>query len=397
MLTILHGFHRYKQLRRCIRSSTAVETTGYVPPSQPTSGPNVRETQVNVVRHGLLARVAGPTLIAVRFRAPGRVVNDRSAYKLEAVTAAQRVDEFEALRPHLLAVGYRLTGTFADAEDAVQDAWLRWQASSDAPDNLRAWLTTVVSRLALDRLRSAGRRRETYVGEWLPEPVVTTPGVADPLSAVVANEDARYAAMLVLERLTPDQRVAFVLHDGFAVPFGEIASLLGTTDAAARQLASRARRIVGDHQGPVDTAHDEVVGSLLVAMAAGDMDAVIKLLRQDITFVGDSNGKARTAIHIITGADKVARFMFGLARRYGPGWLESSRLALVNGELGLYLVGHPGSDGYPPVQPRIIALSVSDGKVDAVWDVANPDKFTGSPLRSDAAQQPTEHGTRHRN
>jgi len=132
-------------------------------------------------------------------------------------------------------------------------------------------------------------------------------------------------------------------------------------------------------------------------MAAGDMDAVIKLLRQDITFVGDSNGKARTAIHIITGADKVARFMFGLARRYGPGWLESSRLALVNGELGLYLVGHPGSDGYPPVQPRIIALSVSDGKVDAVWDVANPDKFTGSPLRSDAAQQPTEHGTHHRN
>ena len=325
------------------------------------------------------------------------MVNDRSAYKLEAVTAAQRVDEFEALRPHLLAVGYRLTGTFADAEDAVQDAWLRWQASSDAPDNLRAWLTTVVSRLALDRLRSAARRRETYVGEWLPEPVVTTPGVADPLSAVVANEDARYAAMVVLERLTPDQRVAFVLHDGFAVPFGEIASLLGTTDAAARQLASRARRIVGDHQGPVDTAHDEVVGSLLVAMAAGDMDAVIKLLRQDITFVGDSNGKARTAIHMITGADKVARFMFGLARRYGPGWLESSRLALVNGELGLYLVGHPGSDGYPPVQPRVIALSVSHGKVDAVWDVANPDKFTGSPLRSDAAQQPTEHGTHHRN
>src|SRR4029077_17806431 len=167
----------------------------------------------------LLARVPGPTLVTVRFRATGRVVNDRSAYKLEPVTAAQRVDEFEALRPHLLAVGYRLTGTFADAEDVVQDAWLRWQGSSDAPRDLRAWLTTVVSRLSLDRLRSAAHRRETYMGEWLPDPVVTGLDGNDPLAAVVAADDARFAAMVVLERLTPDQRVAFVLHDGFAVPF----------------------------------------------------------------------------------------------------------------------------------------------------------------------------------
>jgi RNA polymerase sigma-70 factor, ECF subfamily len=313
--------------------------------------------------------------------------------KLGSVTAAQRVDEFEALRPHLLAVGYRLTGTFADAEDAVQDAWLRWQASPDEPADLRAWLTTVVSRLALDRLRSAARRRETYVGEWLPEPVVTPPGVDDPLSSVVANEDARYAAMVVLERLTPDQRVAFVLHDGFGVPFSEIASVLGTTDAAARQLASRARRIVGEHRGPVDTAHDAVVGNLLAAMAAGDMPEVIRQLHPDVTMVGDANGKARTAIHPIKGPDKVARFLFGLARRYGPGWLESIRLALINGELGAYWVGSPGRDGYEPVQPRITAVAVRDGKVYAVWDVANPDKFTGSPL----APRPTEPGTRHRN
>ncbi len=324
------------------------------------------------------------------------------------MTAAQRVDEFEALRPHLLAVGYRLTGTFADAEDAVQDAWLRWQASSDAPDDLRAWLTTVVSRLALDRLRSAPRRRETYVGEWLPEPVVTTPGVADPLSAVVAHEDARYAAMVVLEKLTPDQRVAFVLHDGFAVPFSEIASVLGTTDASARQLASRARRVVGQHQGPVDTAHDEVVGRFLAAMAAGDLDAVVGLLHPGVTFTGDSNRKAPTAFRVVRGPDKVARFLFGLARRYGPGWLESSQLALVNGELGAYTPGAPGRDGHPPMMPRITALTVRDGKVSAVWDVANPDKFTGSPLKLDAlrasahrppqqSRQPTEPGTRHRN
>jgi RNA polymerase sigma-70 factor, ECF subfamily len=327
------------------------------------------------------------------------------------VTAAERVDEFEALRPHLLAVGYRLTGTFADAEDAVQDAWLRWQASADAPEDLRAWLTTVVSRLALDRLRSAARRRETYVGEWLPEPVVTTPGVADPLSVVVAHEDAHYAAMVVLERLTPDQRMAFVLHDGFAVPFSEIGSVLGTTDAAARQLASRARRIVGEHRGPVDSKHDEVVGRFLAAMAAGDVQAVTALLHPEVTFTGDSNRKAPTAFRVIRGPDKVARFLFGLARRYGPGWVEASRLGLVNGQLGAYTPGAPGHDGYPPIMPRITALTVRDGKVYAVWDVANPDKFTGSPLRSDAlrasahrrsdallhSRRPTEPGTRHRN
>jgi RNA polymerase sigma-70 factor (ECF subfamily) len=295
------------------------------------------------------------------------------------VTAAQRVDEFEALRPHLLAVGYRLTGTFADAEDVVQDAWLRWQGSADVPKDLRAWLTTVVSRLALDRLRSAARRRETYVGEWLPEPVVTRPD--DPLSAVVASEDARYAAMVVLERLTPDQRVAFVLHDGFAVPFGEIASVLGISDVSARQLASRARRIVSDHRGPVDTAHDEVVGRFLAAMAAGDMAGVVALLHPDVTFTGDSNRKAPTAFRVVHGPDKVARFLFGLARRYGPGWLESSQLAFVNGELGAYSPGTPGHDGHPPMLPRITAVTVRDGKIAAVWDIANPDKFTGSPLR----------------
>src|SRR5215211_8057644 len=159
------------------------------------------------------------------------------------MTASTRVDEFEELRPHLLAVAYRLTGTVADAEDVVQDAWLRWERAKPGEiADLRAWLTTVVSRLSLDRLRSAAHRRETYIGEWLPEPIVTT-GEDDPLSVVVSRDDARFAAIVVLERLTPDQRVAFVLHDGFAVPFPEIASILGVSDAAARQLASRARRI----------------------------------------------------------------------------------------------------------------------------------------------------------
>jgi RNA polymerase sigma-70 factor, ECF subfamily len=314
------------------------------------------------------------------------------------MTASMRVDEFEELRPHLLAVAYRLTGTVADAEAIVQDAWLRWdRAHSDAITDLRAWLTTVVSRLSLDRLRSAAHRRETYVGEWLPEPVVTGFDGTDPLAAVVAGEDARFAAMVVLERLTPDQRVAFVLHDGFAVPFGEIADVLGVSAASARQLASRARRAVASAPPPVaDETHNEVAGKLMAALAAGDMEAVVRLLHPEVTFTGDSNRRAPTAARVIHGPDKVARFLFGLARRYGPGWLSSNQPAMVNGQLGSYTAGTPARDGYPAMTPRVTAMTVRDGRVCAIWDIANPDKFTGSPL-SQNLPLPTEPGTRHRN
>jgi RNA polymerase sigma-70 factor (ECF subfamily) len=299
------------------------------------------------------------------------------------LSGTTRTDEFEELRPHLLSVAYRLTGTIADAEDVVQDAWLRWDRSGgDAIVDLRAWLTTVVSRLALDRLRSASHRRETYYGEWLPEPVVTALDGDDPLAAVVAGEDARFAAMVVLERLKPDQRVAFVLHDGFAVPFGEIAAVLGITDAAARQLASRARRTVSTAPPAVtNEVHSEIAGALMLALAAGDMEAVVRLLHPEVTFTGDANREAPTAIRVIHGPDKVARFLFGLVTRYGPGFLSSTQLANINGQLGSYLTGSPAKDGYPEVMPRVTAVTVRDGKVCALWDIANPDKFTGSPLR----------------
>ncbi|HYR16835.1 MAG TPA: sigma-70 family RNA polymerase sigma factor [Mycobacterium sp.] len=292
------------------------------------------------------------------------------------------VDEFEALRPHLMAVAYRLTGTVADAEDIVQDAWLRWSsAEPESIIDLRAWLTTVVSRLGLDRLRSAAHRRETYVGEWLPEPVVTGFDGDDPLAAVVAGEDARFAAMVVLERLNPDQRVAFVLHDGFAVPFGEIAEVLGISEASARQLASRARRAVASAPPSVaDETHNEAAGALMAALAAGEMDAVVRLLHPDVTFTGDSNRRAPTAARVIHGPDKVARFLFGLARRYGPEWLSTNQLAMVNGQLGSYTRGAAARDSYPAMTPRVTAMTVRDGKVCAIWDIANPDKFSGSPL-----------------
>lgn len=242
----------------------------------------------------------------------------------------------------------------------------------------------MVSRLGLDRLRSATHRRETYTGNWLPEPVVTGLGPhsgADPLAAVVAGEDARFAAMVVLERLSPDQRVAFVLHDGFAVPFSEVAEVLGTSEAAARQLASRARKVVSAQPPPEpDPSHDEVVGQLMAAMAAGNLEAVVALLHPDVMFTGDSNGKAPTAVQVIHGADKVVRFMLGLARRVDA-QLAVDQPQLVGGiEAGAVAAGLPGGDGYREMCPRIMAMTVRERKVCALWDIANPDKFTGSPL-----------------
>ncbi|SPX86344.1 sigma-70 family RNA polymerase sigma factor [Mycobacteroides abscessus] len=298
------------------------------------------------------------------------------------VRAGDRTDEFEALRPRLQAVAYRLTGSVADAEDIVQDAWLRLYSTTAEIEDLAAWLTTVVSRLGLDRLRSAVYRRETYVGEWLPEPVVTGLDGDDPLAALVASEDARFAAMVVLDRLAPDQRVAFVLHDGFSVPFKQIADILGISDAAARQLASRARRMVTATPEPVaDAEHNEVVGKLLEALMSGSVEAVVRLLHPDVTMTGDSDGKAPTAVRVIHGPDKVARFLLGLMERYGPQMTQAINLALVNGQFGMYLTETDTDPNFRPVLPRVSAFTVRDGRVLAVWDVSNPDKFSGTPLR----------------
>ncbi|WP_100522465.1 sigma-70 family RNA polymerase sigma factor [Mycobacteroides abscessus] len=298
------------------------------------------------------------------------------------VRAGDRTDEFEALRPRLQAVAYRLTGSVADAEDIVQDAWLRLYSTTAEIEDLAAWLTTVVSRLGLDRLRSAVYRRETYVGEWLPEPVVTGLDGDDPLAALVASEDARFAAMVVLDRLAPDQRVAFVLHDGFSVPFKQIADILGISDAAARQLASRARRMVTATPEPVaDAEHNEVVGKLLEALMSGSVEAVVRLLHPDVTMTGDSDGKAPTAVRVIHGSDKVARFLLGLMERYGPQMTQAINPALVNGQFGMYLTETDTDPNFRPVLPRVSAFTVRDGRVLAVWDVSNPDKFSGTPLR----------------
>lgn len=279
-------------------------------------------------------------------------------------------DVFGLHRTHLIGVAYRLTGSLADAEDAVQEAWPRF-AKAEGVKDARGWLTTVVSRICLDRLRSAAVRRETYVGSWLPEPLLTTGEQDDPLESVVRSDGVRMAALVVLDRLTPDQRVAFVLHDAFSLPFTEIAEVLQISEASARQHASRARKAVADAEPPPRAAlaeQQEVLEKFLRAMANGDLDAVLALLHPDAVMIGDGGGKVRTAVQTVTGADKVARFFLGLIRKYG--FPEEHRPVFVNGELGFTM------PAYGDVTARVTLFTVHEGKVVAVYDIANPDKLT---------------------
>ena len=279
-------------------------------------------------------------------------------------------DVFGLHRTHLIGVAYRLTGSVADAEDAVQEAWPRF-AKAEGVKDARGWLTTVVSRICLDRLRSAAVRRETYVGSWLPEPLITTGEDDDPLASVVRSDGVRMAALVVLDKLTPDQRVAFVLHDAFSLPFSEIADVLGVSEAAARKHASRARKIVTGSAPPPRAALDEqreVLEKFLTAMSSGDVEAVLGLLHPDAVMIGDGGGKVRTAVNTVSGADKVARFFLGLMRKYG--YPEEHRPMLVNGDIGVLM------PAYGEVTARVTAFTVHEGKVTAIYDIANPDKLT---------------------
>jgi RNA polymerase sigma-70 factor, ECF subfamily len=287
--------------------------------------------------------------------------------------------DIEEHRPHLVAVGYRITGNLADAEDAVQEAWLRLAGLSPAARSglrdVRAWLTTVVGRICLDRLRSAAARRERYVGPWLPEPLVSTGEPDDPLTAVVRDEGVRMAAMVVLEQLSPPQRVAFVLHEAMDLPFADIADILGCSAAAARQHASRARRAVAEADPPARVAPAEqqaLLARFADAMARADQGALVALLHPDVVFVNDSDGRVPAARRPVVGADKVARLLLGLLDRYGPAVLEQTRPVLVNGEPGL--VGPAGRSGV-----AVNAVSVRDGRIAGVYGVLNPEKLTRLP------------------
>lgn len=284
--------------------------------------------------------------------------------------------DIEEHRAHLVSVGYRMTGSLADAEDAVQEAWLRLNRLSDAQRaeirDHRAWLTTVVGRLCLDRLRSASARRESYIGPWLPEPLVSTAAEDDPLANLVRDEDVRMAAMVVLEQLTPPQRVAFVLHDALALSFEEIAEVLGCSPAAARQHASRARRLLAEAEPPPRAPAAEqqrLLAAVGAALSRGDAQALVSLLHPDAVLVNDGGGMAPAARREVHGAEKVARLLVGLSVRYGENLLKGWSPVLVNGEHGYR------SGGFGGVPESVNVFSVRDGRIVAIYGVLNPAKL----------------------
>jgi RNA polymerase sigma-70 factor (ECF subfamily) len=293
--------------------------------------------------------------------------------------------EFEEHRRHLTGVAYRMLGSMAEAEDAVQEAWLRFQGADRAAiHDARGWLTTVTGRICLDVLRSARVRREAYVGPWLPEPMVerlADPTTMDPADRVARDTDVSVALLAVLERLTPEQRVAFTLHDVFDVPFAEIGRAMGVTADAARQHASRARRAVRDG-APRHTAsiaeQREVVGAFLAACQRGDLQGLLAVLAPEVAFTGDGGGLAPSILRPITGLEPVARFVLGLLRRadaeQGQLYVEP---VMVNGDLGV-LFHQPNSIGGQDIT-TVMSFAVDGGRITAVYNQLNPAKLTRLP------------------
>lgn len=255
------------------------------------------------------------------------------------------VEEFERLRPRLFGIAYRMLGSAADAEDVVQDAWLRF-SRADGVESPAAFLTTVVTRLSLTALGSARARRETYVGPWLPEPVDTS---ADPALGAEHAEALSLAVLLLLERLSPAERAAYVLHEAFGYPFREIAAVLETTEANARQLASRARkRITADRGARVSTAErDRWLGAFAAAAERGDLAALEATLAADVASHSDGGGVVSAARNVVVGRARVAALLLGLLGKYGPAMQTST--VQVNGDPGV--------------------LATRDGDPFAVWTV----------------------------
>jgi RNA polymerase sigma-70 factor (ECF subfamily) len=295
------------------------------------------------------------------------------------------VDEFSAHRDHLMAVGYRMLGSRADAEDAVQEAWLRYAAAEDDEIlDVRAWLTTVTARICLDVLRSARVRREAYVGPWLPEPSVSRLDSADSIGVDPGERAARidevgYALLVVLERLSPEQRVALVLHDVFAVPFDAVAQVLGTSVESARQLASRARRAAADgtprhHSDP--TEQQRVLDAFLQAAEHGDIQGLLEVLAPEVVAIGDGGGIAPAGRVPVVGALKVARFMAALFRRTQGASPMVVEPVLVNGDLGMLIdVDYPG---YGKIR-AVTALAIEDGRITGIFNQLNPAKLGHVP------------------
>ncbi|MFG1605717.1 RNA polymerase sigma factor SigJ [Actinoplanes sp. NPDC049265] len=285
-------------------------------------------------------------------------------------------EEFERERPHLISVAYRMLGSRAEAEDVAQEAWLRFDKARRETDinDLRGWLTTVVGRLSLDVLKSARVRREAYPGQWLPEPVVTR--LDDPAERVTQRTEVGLALLVILEKLTPEQRVALVLHDAFAVPYEEIADVLHTSVAAARQHASRGRRAVAEDRARHNADLPEqrrVLEAFMTAADSGDIQALAAVLAPDVVSIGDGGGVVNAGSRVVAGADRVARFWIGLINRRLRTMTDMTMTpVLVNGDLGLFAHGR-FADGRE--FRSVMTLAVADGRVTAVYNQLNPGKL----------------------
>jgi RNA polymerase sigma-70 factor (ECF subfamily) len=281
-----------------------------------------------------------------------------------------RVEEFEELRQLLFAIAYRILGSVAEAEDAVQETWLRYEASPTQPISTKAFLSAVVTRVSIDVLRSARVRRETYVGQWFPEPLLTDP-YEDPARSAELADSVSMAALLLLERLTPLERAVFVLREVFGFSFLEVASAVGRSEAACRQLAARARRHmdVGRPRFEADRRErEELAARFFDALRDGDIDGVRELLAADVQMVGDGGGKAPALARSVIGADNVARVLASifplLARidaRVEPRELNGQPGAIVRDRDGK-VVG-------------TLTLDVLGGRIQTIRSVVNPDKL----------------------
>jgi RNA polymerase sigma-70 factor (TIGR02957 family) len=306
--------------------------------------------------------------------------------KVNHGTSGERLPDavrvFDEHRGLLVSVAYRVLGSVTDAEDAVQEAWLRWSNVDHARiDDPRAFLVRVTTRLAIDRLRHAKARRESYVGPWLPEPVLTR---QDPSEDAAMAESVSMAMLVILETLSPLERAVFVLREAFGMPHAEIAEILGRKEDAVRQLARRARDHVRERRTRFDadrTEQQRVTERFLEATAGGDLEGLMEVLSPGVTLVADGGGKALSPRRPVRGAEKVARFLGAIVgeeqtsrflRSVGSGSSVEvrARLAGVNGETGVVITA-----GGVPISALV--LEVKDGLVHTIRLVANPEKLAG--------------------
>jgi RNA polymerase sigma-70 factor (ECF subfamily) len=293
------------------------------------------------------------------------------------VTTDTPTDVFEEHRPVLLGVAYRMLGRLADAEDVVQEAWLRWSRAdrSDVREP-RGYLVRVTTRLAVDRLRQIKSRGETYVGPWLPEPYVTDFGdvVPDTAERAVLADSVSLAVLVVLESLSPLERAVFVLREAFGYPYAEIAAVLEREEPAVRQLAARARKHVDDRRPRYDVdpaQRRDLTERFLAAAADGDLEGLMAMLAPGVRLVGDSGGKSKAPLRVLETADKVGRFLIGAARKNAPD-ATLRFLELNGGPAALVLAA-----GKPDF---VLQLDIADGRVQSVYIVRNPDKLRSLPI-----------------